>query len=258
MRSRLTAVLANPKVEDAVLEKHLEILKTTIAEGRKRWLVFEETHDVQDLGNKQLYTRDSFYPKEVFNLIEYLVSEKYGRRHPGQIIANRARIDLPYSARALSKEMLQDQKNDFLEAMQRKTWKSADGITHRVPHHTFIEKYIRSLPHIKYKSYFGTYFSCRICLEKVLCFIALVSVLINKHKAWSHNCFNAKCARGALQNYKNARILRSTKMSHMSACNGRCISKRCTQLFKRFSSLRRFVYSVIEKADCKLIDRVLK
>lgn len=124
-------------------------------EGRKRWFAFEESGEASDLGKSEPYTRDSRYPSEVYEVIEDLVEEKYGRRHPNQIIHGKPRIDLAYTARQLSKVMLKDYKPKFKAAMKGESWLDKDGKHQELPHHTFIEKYIRSLPHVKYDSYWG-------------------------------------------------------------------------------------------------------
>ena len=49
LRSKLLAILANPKVDTDVLENHLEVLKSSVVKARKRWLVFEETGNPDEL-----------------------------------------------------------------------------------------------------------------------------------------------------------------------------------------------------------------
>ena len=152
------------------------MLKKTVDKARERWLLFEETGQAYDLGKPQLYIRDARYPDEARKLIERLVTEVYGRRHPNVIVAGRPRIDLPYTGRDLAKIMLREHEQEFLAAMGDTTWTSADGTVHNLPHPTFIEKFIRSLKHVKYDSYFGEYFSCKICLEIILSWKAIVEL----------------------------------------------------------------------------------
>ena len=90
-----------------------------------------------------------------------------GRRHPKVVIGDEARIDLPYQARQLAKLMLKEHKDEFKRAMKGVTWVDKAGKKHQLPHPTFIEKTIRLMPHVKYDLYFGEYFSCVYCLEKV-------------------------------------------------------------------------------------------
>ena len=89
--------------------------------------------------------------------------------------------------------------------MGNTTWTS-NKIAHKLPHHTFIEKHIRTMKHVKYDSYFGEYFSCKHCLEKDKSWKGVVSALGEDHKEWSRNCPNATCVCGALQHSKNARL----------------------------------------------------
>ena len=54
------------------------------------------------------------------------------------------------------------------------------------------------MKHVKYDSYFGEYFSCPICLEKVQSWKALVATLKQIHLNWSPKCPTAHCTCGAL------------------------------------------------------------
>ena len=101
--------------------------------------------------------------------------------------------------------MLNEHEQEFLNAMGNITWASA-GVIHRLPHPTYIEKHIRTLKHVKYDSYYGEYFSCRICLEKIKSWKAAVSALGDEHKKWSSKCSNATCPCGAFQHNKNAKL----------------------------------------------------
>ena len=144
--------------------------------------------------------------------------------------------------------------------MGNTTWTSSDNIVHKLPHHTFIEKHIRALRHVKYDSYFGEYFSCHHCLEKDKSWKGVVGALGETHKKLSLNCPNATCACGALQHNKHIRLrsevfcsytrlnsciykFLSQKINHR-ACTGRCSCVDCTALFNRLVSFRKFLYHV--------------
>ena len=238
-------------------------METNVEEARERWLAHEESGLVDDLAKEGLYSRKSRYPETVHTLIEYLITNKYGRRHPNIIVAGRPRIDLPFTARDLAKQMLREHKKQFLDAMANTTWRSS-GMVNRLPHHTFIEKHIRTMKHVKYDSYFGEYFSCKHCLEKDKSWKAVVSALGDEHTKWSPNCQNGTCPCGALQHNRNIRLrnqvfiipnfglnnfihhFHTQKINHR-ACTGRCCCKDCTALFDRMSSFRLFLYHVNNK-----------
>ena len=101
LRSKVLAILANPKVDNhsthfpptlsilqvvtAVLADRVHVLKKSVEEARKRWLDHEESGLVDDLAKEGLYSRESRYPEAVRTLFAYLVTNKYGRRHPNVI-----------------------------------------------------------------------------------------------------------------------------------------------------------------------------
>ena len=85
-------------------------------------------------------------------LAKKLVDETYGRPCPNKTIANKPRVDIPFTAREFSKLLLAEHEESFKLAMNGTQWKSASGKVQELPHHTFLEKYFRSLKYIKYDS----------------------------------------------------------------------------------------------------------
>ena len=146
-------------------------------------MLFEQSGLADDLGSIGLYSRDARYPDEVRKLIETLVTDKYGRRRPNMIVAGNPRIDIPFTGRDLSKLMLREHKQKFLEAMGDTTWTDHDGTVHRLPRPAYIQKFIRtSMKHVKSDRYYGEYFSCKHCLEVELSWRVIVDVLRECHK----------------------------------------------------------------------------
>ena len=87
-------------------------------------------------------------PQAVYDLVDHLITTKYGRRHPNVIIGGKPRIDLPYTCRDFAKVLLDENADDFEAAMNGATWTDAKGTVHKLPHPTYLEKYTRSLKHV--------------------------------------------------------------------------------------------------------------
>ena len=146
-----------------------------------------------------------------------------------------------------------------MDAMGGRSWEGKDLTRHYVPHHTFIEKYIRSLPHVKYDSYWGEFFSCIKCLEVALSHLGIVSGIKEAHRAYSKDCFNAMCSCGVFQNRKQTRETRSGKVIHREYCSGRCSCDDCLKFLSQFDSISGFLYSIINKSGgCDLVKGIPK
>lgn len=64
---------------------------------------------------QRVWLSPAYWFIQVCALIEFLVTNVYGRRHPNVVVAGKPRIDLPYSARELAKTMLRERENEFLQ-----------------------------------------------------------------------------------------------------------------------------------------------